>query len=81
MDQGVTLNIYNHEYAPPLKDSYIIAIENGVVVGKYPNKPNFRQQVTNDGYDILTVTKEIAERLWLNTISLKAEIITLDLSD
>ena len=79
MNKPLTVKIYNHEDATEKKNSYIIAIENGVVVSKYPNKPSYRQQVINDGYDTLTVSKEVAEKLWLKTISLTAEIIPLDL--
>lgn len=72
-----SINIYTPTDPIQPTNTCIIAIENGVVVAKYPNKPNYRMQASSEGFDVLTVTEEVADELWKKTVSLQATVIDL----
>lgn len=70
------LNLWrDNVYSTP--KNYIIGVENGIAKVQYPNTPENRIHVASMGYDIISVTKEEANRLWKSSVLVITEKLDL----
>ncbi|MCK4083837.1 hypothetical protein HCY52_08405 [Acinetobacter radioresistens] len=70
------LNLWRDSVYTSHKD-YIIGVENGIAKVQYPNSPENRIHVASMGYDIISVSKDEAKRLWKSSVLVITEKLDL----